>query len=306
MAHVLLPGTSPFEESHYEHMLGTLGWRNVARYSAPVFAPENRPDEWALCLNLAFSYQHAGHVANATELAAFEDELVAASIRQHVDDASGPLHGRDVQELLGLVEPDRGVERLLDVGIRAGRFGDAFGKRDGLTLEKIKAEPDGIDLGALRPRLAEMIHHADGIMDLAPAMILDEIERLKGTPLPTGLQLIGRRNIKTNNSWLHGVEGLNKGVDVCVIELNVADAAKREIHSGDRVRLFNANGAIEASATVSNDLAAGVVCLPHGFARANYNLLAAAAVVDMPSGTSALNEISVEVERVKEASMKPR
>jgi anaerobic selenocysteine-containing dehydrogenase len=297
MAHVLLPGTSPFEEGHYDYFLGGFGWKNVARYTPPVTAPDNRPDEWALCLQLAHGLRTGGQVASASELAAFEDEVVAGLVGRHVDDPNGSLHGRDVQEILGRIGPARGVERLLDVGIRAGRYGDAFGVRDGLTLERIAEAPDGIEIGALRPRLGEVIRHVDGRIDLAPAMILAEIERLKSTEPAAGLVLIGRRNVKTNNSWLHGISGLDQGVDVCVLEMHADDALVRGISDGDRVRIFNATGGFEVKVTVGNDLLPGVVALPHGFERANYNSLAEVNRVDEPSGTSALNGIRVEVER---------
>lgn len=297
LAHVLLPGTSPFEESHYDHYLGSWGWKNVARYSSPLVTKGDRPDEWGLCLQLAYGLSSNGQVADAAALASFEDDLVAHAVHRHVSDPLGSLYGRDVQEILGLIEPPSGVERLLDLGFRAGPFGDAFGKRQGLTLGLVQASPDGIDLGPLRPRLAEVIRHADGVIDLAPPLVLAEVERLKHMPHADGLMLIGRRNVKSNNSWLTGIKGLDKGVDICVIEMNEEDAKFRQITQGDRVRLFNAVGSIEAQVVVGDDLCRGVVCLPHGFARTNYNQLAATSVVDEPTGTAALNGIMVEVER---------
>ncbi len=298
LAHVLLPGTSPFEESHYDHFLGSWGWKNVARYSAPLITKGDRPDEWGLCLQLAYGLSSNGEVADAATLTNFEDDLVAHTVHKHVSDPKGSLFGRDVQEILGLIEPPSGVERLLDLGFRAGPFGDAFGKREGLTLGLVQASPDGIDLGPLRPRLAEVVQHADGVIELAPPLILAEVERLKRMPFADGLLLIGRRNIKSNNSWLTGIKGLDKGVDICVIEMNEEDAKLRTITHGDRVRLFNTAGAIEAQVVVGQDLRRGVVCLPHGFARVNYNMLATTSLVDEPTGTAALNGIMVEVEPI--------
>lgn len=296
MAHVLLPGTSPFEEGHYDTFLGSFGWKNVARYTPPVQPTQGRPDEWDVCLQLALSVRSGGQVVTSQQLAAFEDELVAGLVGRHVDDPNGPLKGRDVQDILGRIGPARGVERMLDVGIRAGRYGDAFGAREGLTLERMAETPDGIELGSLRPRLTEVVRHADGRIDLAPPMILAEIERLKSSAPTEGLLLIGRRNIKTNNSWLHGVAGLDKGVDVCVLEMNAEDARARGINEGDPVRIFSGTGSFTVGVTIGPDLMRGVVALPHGFERANYNLLAAVGLVDEPSGTSALNGLCVEVE----------
>jgi anaerobic selenocysteine-containing dehydrogenase len=298
LAHVLLPGTSPFEESHYDHYLGSWGWKNVARYSAPLVTKADRPDEWGLCLQLAYGLFSNGEVADGAKLAGFEDDLVAHAVHRYVSDPMGSLYGRDVQEILGLIEPPGGVERMLDLGFRAGPFGDAFGMREGLTLGKVEASPDGIELGALRPRLVEVMRHADGVIDLAPPLVLAEVERLKSMPFQDGLLLTGRRNVKSNNSWLTGIKGLDKGVDICVIEMNEADAKQRQIAQGDRVRLFTEVGSLEAKVVVGDDLRRGVVCLPHGFARANYNQLASTSFVDEPTGTAALNGIVVEVERI--------
>ncbi len=298
LAHVLLPGTSPFEEGHYEHYLGTYGWKNVARYTPPVLPSNDRPDEWSLCLQLAHGVKTAGQVASAAELAAFEDELVAGLVRRHVDDPESAIHGRDVQEILGKVGPARGVERLLDVGIRSGREGDAFGARDGLTLERMAATPDGIETGSLRSRLAEVVRHTDGQLDLAPPLILTEIHRLRATRPAEGLVLTGRRNIRTNNSWLHGVPGLEKGVELCVVELHEDDARERGIEGGDSVCVFTSTGELVAKVNTGTDLARGVIAFPHGFVRANYNVLAPVDFVDEPSGTSVLNGIAVEVERI--------
>lgn len=298
LAHVLLPGTSPFEEGHYDHYLGPFGWKNVARYSPPVLPSTDRPDEWALCLSLGLSVREAGQPVSPQALAEFEDEIVAAAARRHTDDPLGSLHGRDVQEILGQIGPQRGVERLLDLGIRAGRYGDAFGQRDGLTLKAMSEAPDGIEFGPIRPRLTDVIRHSDGMINIAPEIIFDEITRLEATPPPQDLQLIGRRNIRTNNSWLHGVSGLDKGAPLCVIEMNDDDARIRGVVSGDRVRMFNGTGSIEAEVHVSDELRSGVVCFPHGFATANYNRLAPVSLVDEPSGTSALNGVEVQIERV--------
>ncbi len=298
LAHVLLPGTSPFEESHYDHYLGSWGWKNVARYSPPLITMSDRPDEWSLCLQMAFGLLSGGQVADAATLAGFEDDVVASAVHKYVSDPDGAIHARDVQEILGLIEPAKGVERLLDLGFRAGPFGDAFGQTRGLTLALVGAAPNGVELGPLRSRLKEEIRHHDGVMDLAPPLVLSEIERLKNTAPAGGLVLVGRRNVKSNNSWLTGVRGLDRGVDVCVIEMNEEDARARQISQGDRVRLFNAVGSIQARVVLGDSMRSGVVCLPHGFARANYNLLAAADVVDEPTGTAALNGIAVEVERL--------
>jgi anaerobic selenocysteine-containing dehydrogenase len=325
LADVVLPGTSPFEEGHYDSFLGGMTWRNTARYSPPLFPPQDRPDEWRLMLGVACA-ANLGRAASAAELDAFEDELVAQTVRGYVSDASGALAGRDVQEILAAIGPQRGVERLLDLGIRAGRWGDAFGTRppgaasdtQGLTLQRLIDSPDSIDLGPLQPSLDRVVRTADGLLDLAPPLILDELTRLQGEPPATtagGLLLIGRRNIQTNNSWLHNLSRLAKGPARCVLEMHPDDAADRGLTDGDLVTVRSGVDAVVVPLCITDELARGVVSLPHGFSTAgtpeqriaqqravvnhsaNANRLAAARDVDLPSATAALNGIPVTCER---------
>ncbi len=331
-ADVVLPGTSPFEDGHYDQFLGSMGWRNVARYSPPVFPLTDRPDEWRTMLGAAYAIGH-GRVATTSELDAFEDDTVAAAVRAHVDDASGRLHGRDVQEIVGNITPARGVERLLDLGIRAGRWGDGFASSNsnsnsinngngngspGLTLKMMADTPDGIDLGALEPSLDRVLGNADGHIDLAPTAVLAEVARLLAHTedhTPDTLLLIGRRNAQTNNSWLHNLPVLTKGPARCVLEMHPDDAAARALHDGEQVRVRSAVTTLTVTLRVNADVGRGVVCLPHGFsagdaplqslahARAtsngsvNANRLAAAGDIDVASGTAALNGIAVWCER---------
>jgi hypothetical protein len=244
-------------------------------------------------------------------LAAYEDDLVAAAIAGYVNDDTSPLHGRDVQELLGMIGPQSGVERLLDLGIRAGRWGDHFGVTDGLTLQQLIDSPNGIDLGPIRAdRLAEVVKHADGRMDLSPAIILTDIDRLMQHEANGGYTLVGRRNVATNNSWLGNLDMLGKGRKLCVLEMNPLDAETLGVESGDQVKLATATGQLTVPMTVSDEIMQGVVSLPHGFSEdkaiwqskaeqgGNYNRLIATSEMDLPSATSALNGVSVDVTRI--------
>lgn len=302
-ADIILPGTTPLAECHYDHYLGSCGHRNVARFSPAAHALEDAPDEWDIMLSMALALR-SDEPVTPTSLAQFEDSVVAGAAARYADGVASdaadsmPLAGRDVQELVAMISPQRGVERLLDLGIRAGRWGDHFGARDGLTLAQLIAAPDGIDLGELRPRLAEVIQHADGCLDMAPAVVLDEITRLRKQPAVGGLLLIGRRNIKTNNSWLHTLPSLNKGVDVCVLEVHRDDAVELGITDAESVTLSTASGRVTVTVSLSDAIARGVVCLPHGFARANYNVLLQTSDIDAPTGTAATNAVPVTLQKV--------
>lgn len=321
-AHVILPGSSPFEDSHYDSFLGAMGYRNTARYSPPVFATDN-PREWDLGLTLAYITARQ-QVPNAVALQDFEDTVVAAAVAAYTEDPGSPLFKRDVQEIMALIGPQQGVERLLDLGIRAGRWGDHFGAATAsasLTLQALIDTPDGIDLGALRgQRLQEIVGHRDPHINLGPQAILDDIRRLQATLPAADLppaespdypwQLIGRRNAQANNSWLHNLPVLAKGRDICTLEIHPRDAELLGISSGDKVIVSTAEASIEVSASVSDAIKPGVVSLPHGFSEdsqirqhqarkgANYNRLVSTNSIDLPSATAALNGISVAIRKV--------
>ena len=193
LADVILPGTSPFEDSHYDHFLGLMGHHNVARYSPAVFAPD-RPDEWQMMLTLGFILSEK-RVPGDGELAAFEDVVIAGFVSAFANEESSSLHQRDVQEIMAGIDAESGVERMLDVGVRAGRFGDHFGRRDGLTLKQMCESVNGIDLGPIREgRLPEV---SNGGIDLAPSLILDDIDAILQEKTEQGFLLIGRRNTRS-------------------------------------------------------------------------------------------------------------
>lgn len=303
LADVILPGSSPFEDSHYDHFLGLMGHRNVARYSPAVFASD-RPDEWQAMLTLGFILSEKRVPADG-ELSAFEDVVIVGFVSAFADEESSALHQRDVQEIMAGIEAESGVERMLDVGVRAGRFGDHFGRRDGLTLNQMRESVNGIDLGPIRAgRLQEV---SNGRIDLAPALILDEIDATVQEETEPGLLLVGRRNTRSNNSWLRNLPMLGKGRNLCVLEMHPQDAAALGISDGETVELSSENASLEMPVLLTEDLLPGVVAMPHGFSNdgelqqshcqdgENYNRLAVAAIVDRPSATSALNGIPVRV-----------
>jgi anaerobic selenocysteine-containing dehydrogenase len=304
LADVILPGTSPFEDSHYDKFLGSMGYRNSARYSPAIFETEGS-NEWEMSLTLAFGLNH-GRVSSKHELDQFEDEIVAAYAATYIADKTSSLFERDLQEIVGMISPDSGVERLLDLGVRAGRWGDGFGKTVGLTLQKIIDAPDGIDLGELRAnRLSEINPMAEKTIDLAPKVIIADIERLFAEEVKTGFQLIGRRNVQTNNSWLRNLPMLNKGKPLCVLEINTADARALKLNNGSLVRLASEVAHVEVVVELSDRISKGVVSLPHGFNEnedilqgvtspsVNYNRLASGSGIDVPTATPALNGITV-------------
>jgi hypothetical protein len=201
-ADVILPGLSPFEQSHYDVLLRQLAIRNVATYSPPVFdPPPDQPPEWRTLLRLTGLITGQGADADVDAL----DDFVAAR-REHSPRAAQPIHGRDPGEIVAALAPRRGPERQLDLMLRTGPYGDGFGARPaGLTLASLEAQPHGIDFGALTPRIPEVLRTPSGRIELAPAALVGDVERLRAGLVRNGdgMLLIGRRDLRSNNSWMH-------------------------------------------------------------------------------------------------------
>ena len=261
-ADVILPGQSPLEHSHYDVAFPQLSHRNHARYSAAVFEPAaNHPPEWQVMLRLAAIAKGQGA---RTDVLAMDDELVAADVPKQ----AGAMAGAVMQALSQTEPPLRGPERLLELSLRSGPHGDLFGMRpDGLTLAKVQAAPGGIDLGALTPRIPEVLRTESGRIELAPAMLLADLPRALAAlhePTPE-LVVIGRRDVRSNNSWMHNLSTLAKGPNRCTALVHPQDAACAGVADAGRARLSGAQGAVEVDIEISSAMMPGTVCLPHGW-----------------------------------------
>jgi anaerobic selenocysteine-containing dehydrogenase len=318
-ADVILPGPSPLRRSHYDLALYQFAVRNVAHYSPPVLAPDAAiRDEWVTLLRLAAVAAGAGPDA---DLAMMDDQVARAVLQREVGTPESPVAGRDVDELLGELEPRVGPERLLDVMLRTGPYGDGFGAReDGfkLSLAALEAAPHGIDLGPLQPRLPEVLRTPSGKIELTPEAIVADVDRLLAslqTPAVDGeLVLVGRRQLRSNNSWMHNLPVLVKGKQRCTLQVHPDDALARDLVDGDEAELMSRTGRIVVPVEVTDSVMAGVVSLPHGWghdvagteqqvARAhagtNSNVLADERLVDAVSGNAVLNGIPVELAAVR-------
>ena len=258
-ADVVLPGPSPLEDSHYDVAFPQLSCRNHARYSGPVFEPPaDQPAEWQTLLRLCAIAQGLG--ANADVLA-LDDQIVEAEVRK--------LAGDNTPLVMKMLKPRQGPDRLLDLALRGGPYGDGFGlKPGGLNLDKVQAAPGGIDLGALAPRIPEMLRTASGMVDLAPASLLADLPRawadLQAEAPP--LVVIGRRDVRSNNSWMHNLPLLAKGPFRGTLLVHPSDAARCGVNNGASARLQGAAGqAVNVQVEFSDALMPGVVSLPHGW-----------------------------------------
>ena len=319
-ADVVLPGLSPLEQSHYDVILRQLAIRNVATYSPATFEPPaDQVPEWRTLLRLAAIAAGQG---DGADVDALDDFVVAQRVEQDVAAPASPIHRRNPPEILAALAPRRGPERLLDLMLRTGPYGDAFGaKSDGLTLAHLEARPHGIDLGPLEPRIPEVLRTPSGKIELAPEPIVADVERLRaalddGASANGKMVLIGRRDLRSNNSWMHNLHVLVKGNPRCTAQMNPADAARLGIADGDVTRVTSRVGTIELPAEVTDTVMPGVVSIPHGWghdlrgvrlkvaaehAGANSNRLADELALDPLSGNAVLNGLPVAVERATPA-----
>jgi anaerobic selenocysteine-containing dehydrogenase len=211
-------------------------------------------------------------------------------------------------------------ERMLDVGLRLGPHGAGLLglHRNGLTLERLRSQPHGIDLGPLRPRVPEILRTPDRRIHLAPALVLGElsalVEQLR-RPASSGLVLIGRRQLRSNNSWMHQSPRLIKGKPRCTLLVHPEDARAHGLSDGDPVEVRSRVGRVQVTVACTETIMPGVVSLPHGFghhrpdtrvsiasahAGVSINDLTDDTLLDGPSGNAAFSGVPVELVPVRE------
>jgi anaerobic selenocysteine-containing dehydrogenase len=310
-AHIILPTPSPAEQESYEVGLYLLSVRNVAKWSQrAVPAPEGTPETWQVLSRIAAMLMGLG----ALPAQAVDDVVLKTFAAGAVE--GSPWPGLTVDEVVAKVEGGIGPERLVDMLLRIGPYGDGFGRRPGgLTLAKLREAPHGIDLGPLVPRLKEVINTESGAIELAPATMVDDLPRLRAR-LAAGaddLVLIGRRDMRCSNSFMHNLPALVKGKDRCTLMVSRADAGRIGLAQGGRARITSRVGSLVAPVELSDDLMPGVVSLPHGWGHdveatrlsvakahpgVNTNLLTDDRAYDVASGTAVLFGTPVLVEPV--------
>lgn len=286
-AHIILPPTSSLERDHYDLAFHLLAIRNTAKFSPALFVPaDDARHDWEILLELETRMKHDGPL--------------------------GSVKRRMVKQFLG---PDR----MIDLGLRFGPYGSGvnlFAK--GLTLRKLKKAEHGIDLGPLTSCLPGRLRTADKCIELAPEVIVKDVARVKTkffettSPESNGhLLLIGRRQLRGNNSWMHNSERLVKGKPACTIIMHPEDAANRDLITGQNALVRSRVGSIVLPVEVSDEMMRGVVSIPHGWghdrpgnqlavaqqhAGASINDLTDNDAIDALCGTAAFNGLPVTVD----------
>src|SRR6266540_3801965 len=243
------------------------------------------------------------------------DVVVAGLVQRAVQRTGSNVEGRDPDELMAALSPRRGPERIIDLMLRTGPYGDGFGADpSGLSLEVLEANPHGIDLGPLEPRIPEVLRTPSGKIELAPEPIIEDVARLRES-LARGrngeMVLVGRRDLRSNNSWMHNVDVLVRGKDRCTLHLHPDDASRLRLEDGASACVRSGRGEVAVTVEVTDAIMPGVVSIPHGWGHdrngadlsvaakrpgVNSNLLADGELFDPLSGNAVLNGIPVRVE----------
>jgi anaerobic selenocysteine-containing dehydrogenase len=317
-AHMILPPTAPLERGHYDLAFHLLGVRNIAKFSPPLFHPNGeRRHEWEIFLELQTRMEGGGRLGRARH----------------------KINRRFF-----------GPERVLDLGLRFGPYGRLGAMWNGrpvreirrkmrvpyLNLQTLKAAVHGIDLGPLQPCLPGRLRTDGKRIQLAPEIFIKDIKRLQNLERGVGrgrpsrdkheapaaeknghLLLIGRRQLRSNNSWMHNSERLVKGKPRCTLLMHSTDAADRELKPGQKVCVRSRAGSIEIPIEVSDDMMPGVVSIPHGWghdrsqiqlevasqhAGASINDLTDDLSIDALCGTAAFSATPVTVEAASEVA----
>lgn len=310
-ATVILPPPRVLQAPHFDWALAAFGVRNFANYSPPILPlPDGRPGEAEILARLIMIAAGQGPEADPDGL---EEMMIGGILGKAVIAPGSPVHGRDVESLRAMIDGDTPLERWLDLSVRLGPFGDGFGADpSGLTLKVLQANPHGVDLGALSPRLAEVLSTEDGTVRLCPPELAVDVPRLREwlAAQRPGFVLIGRRHLRSNNSWMHNVPALVSGSNTCTLHIHPEDAKRLAITAGQRVQLSSKSGTIEVPVDLTDRIMPGVVSLPHGWGHTspdtkmkvaqgvpgvNVNAVTDASILDVLSGTAVFNGVPVEI-----------
>ena len=271
-ADLILPSTSALENDHYDTTFNTLAVRNVTRFNKAILAkPEGALHDWEIFVGLAQAFA-----------------------------------ARAGRELRATMAPSQ----MIDHGLRGGRYGDAAEQR--LSLATLALHPHGMDLGPLQPNLTARLKTGNGRLQAAPQVIMADVARFAASPVAHSgqLLLIGRRHVRSNNSWMHNFHRLVKGKPRHQLLMHPDDLASRGLSDGQLVRVSSRVGEVQVHAVASLDMMPGVVSLPHGWGHArpgvqmgiareqpgvSANDLTDERELDSVSGNAVLNGVCVEV-----------
>jgi anaerobic selenocysteine-containing dehydrogenase len=296
--------------SHYDLAFYGLSVRNIVKWSPPAL-PHEGLDEAEILAKLTMIISGQG----ATSDTALLHRMVEAALLDRGTAGNPALQGKNHEELLNALTAEQPTDRALEIMVRSGAYGDQFGENPGgLDFETLRKHPHGIDLGPLEPRIPELLQTPSGTVELCPDLIVSDLPRLEAALDDQGesqLLLIGRRDLRSNNSWMHNVSVLVRGRDRCTLEVHPSDAARVGVNDGAQARLSSRVGELVVKVEVTDRVMPGVVSLPHGWghglrgtrlrvaaehAGVNTNELTDGESIDPLSGNCVLNGIRVALQ----------
>ncbi len=277
-ANIILPPVSPLERDHYDVTFNNFAVHNVAKYSKALFAKKkSAKHDWQIYLELAKRLDKKAALATKIE-----------------------------RRLVNILGP----KFMLDQGLRRGPYA-------GMTLNKLKKNPHGIDLGPLKRMLPKALKHKDKQIHLNIDFYQADLARVREMMQDYDdkqVLLIGRRHVRSNNSWLHNSYRLVKGKPRCTLMLHPETAKEYGIEDGQTVKVTSRVGSVIITAEVTDELMPKVVSIPHGWghgrkgvkqkiaqahAGVSVNDLTDDTLIDQLSGNAAVNGVPVQLEAIE-------
>ncbi|MEV6694555.1 molybdopterin-dependent oxidoreductase [Micromonospora sp. NPDC051196] len=297
-ANVILPPPRTLQMPHYDFLISTIQVRNYARYSPAVLPLEpGQRSEAEILERLTLIAMGAGAQADPSAL---PEQMLAQMLGAMVTIPGTPMTGADPAELRAGLDGADGPELLLDAMLRMGPYG--------LSLAALREHTHGLDLGPLEPRLPGLLKTPHGRLELAPQPLAEDTVRLRDAMRrpPAPMLLIGRRQLRSNNSWMHNVPRLVGGSNRCTLQIHPDDVARLGLNG--RARISSVSGELVVDLEPTDTIMPGVVSLPHGWghggtaqkiaaahAGVNVNELTGGGLVDVPSGNAVFNGVPVTV-----------
>ncbi|MGW5421074.1 molybdopterin oxidoreductase family protein [Streptomyces sp. NPDC003943] len=306
-ADVVLPPPPPSQSAHFDFAFNQFAVRNQVRYTpAAVPLAEGRMDECEIHARLILAVSGM----NGAPPSAVDDLAIETTLAKAVTQEHSPVHGEDPKAVAARLTGTTGPERRLDLMLRLGPYASSHG----LTLDVLRAAPHGIDLGPLQPRLPGLLKTRSGRVELLPAPIAADLPRLRAAlhdvPEAGTLRIVGRRHLRSNNSWLHNIPALTGGSNRCTLQVHPEDADRLGLTAGAPARIKGEGGELTAEVEITDAVRPGVVSLPHGWGHdrpgtraavatarpgVNVNQLLDGSRLDPLSGTAVLNGFPVQV-----------
>ncbi len=242
-ANIILPPTTGLETEHYDLVFHYLAIRNTAKYSPALFDKDD---------NQRHDYE------------------ILSELRARMDAKNPrPTRGKDWFKRLS-------PRKFVDMMLRTGPYGAWLYppvEGQGINIHTLDNNPHGVDLGALVPMLPDRLVTDDRKIHLAPDILVKDLDRVRDDLLEKSsaqadgydLHLIGRRHLRSNNSWMHNSRRLVRGKNRCTVMMHPDDAEQRQIDSGDMVTVKSRVGEVYVEAEVTDQIMSGVVSIPHGW-----------------------------------------